>query len=310
MSATYTELKRLFHNDERLKRTVPTQTYELDEAKFAKWKREAGPDLVKRFGYLKISFDDWLRDFAKVFDQLLSLDNSDFIVSTGLIESQDEQSASELWINYIFKAFMSERGYTFEEKDEYWYLAKNSQSDGNVRHVLFLDDWVRTGVHMTSRIFSTPNMTSYLIDPDTKVIIAAPIIPLKEIFQSTFSDVAYDKLDPEGRRTPENTLIVEGVLKRMLLFGGSEIDVDKHPNILLDHNSGEKYDSELFYGFIGIEGFSSIFIGSLVKGVDPSSSFRYPPPLYHAEFGSGRLPKNSRKLDPIPGRPGYYTISY
>lgn len=290
-------LNRLFDTDPRLRRTKPTKEYHIDLNKLEKWKSLADSNLVEHMRYVEYHFKDWMASLAYAIDILLEAmtgSNCDFMISNGKIESanEEEQSASELWMNYIFNSIMTAKGYIIETYDNYWNRIRRPDGKSQCFSLVFLDDFVRTGMHMSFRILATPGLQTFLIDPDTNVYIVAPIIVTPDVFRSNFeaivSDSIYGNDTPEQRRYIE--ILVNGFTKRIHLLTGIVYDIDNYPYIVLDHTGSDKFESEISRGHIGMRNGVPEFLGSLLEGADPSSPYRYPPPLYHLEFGNGKLP--------------------
>jgi len=289
-------LNRLFNTDPRLMRTKPTKEYHVDQQKLQEWKSLAEPYLVDQMRYVEYHFNDWLASLAQAIDLLISEMNHsdcDFLISNGKIED-GEQSSSELWMNYIFNNVMQHRGYIIETYDDYWNRIKKNDNISRCINIVILDDFIRTGMHITQRILRTPRLKDLLKDPTVNIYIVSPIIVTPEFFRENFVAIVGDSIYENDNDTQEQRdyvqLLTSAFTTRTHFLTGIVYDIDKYPYIVLDHNGSDKYESEISRGFIGIKNGRSLFMGSLLEGADPNNPYRYPPPLYHLEFGDGTLP--------------------
>ena len=303
-------MKTLFIQDEKLSKTIPTRSYPIDEDRLQIWLNNQCSNNAT-FNYIHITFDEWRDGLADVIEKLFNkkshIKKHTFIVSTGLVYEGLEQSASELWMNYIFKLMAKLLGYTIYNETKYWYYVSKSPNENNFVDIVFMDDFIRSGIHMSQRLVFTPDLGKLLENENSTIFIVAPISPGIELLSKPLNDMIKERIRPGDVR--------EKMISRIEVIRSISPDSD---HILLDHNSAEKYDDELSYGYIntykkdknlkhcGLK--MPLFMGSLVKGADPLNTTRYPPPLYHIVFGKGKLPKNSLTLKPHNKFPQFFDI--
>lgn len=293
-------LNRLFREDPRLVRTKPTREYRVDPEKWARWQSLATAELRNLVRYVEYHFDQWLASLAKGIDDLLvAMDKNqcDIYVSTGISQTR-EQSASELWMFYIFSSVMEAKGKRLEPFNEFWSILRRGAGDAPCRHLLVIDDFVRTGTHLTIRMARTPDLFRFMTE-GALLYVLTPIMILPELFHQSFADVIMDQVEPSEVDR------LRGLIATQTIFlTGIYYDIDQYPYIVLDHNGSDKYDSEIAGGSIG----NGTMIGPLLEGDSVDNLYRYPPPLYHLEFGSGTLPLKAIKFRPIGN--GLYQMAF
>jgi hypothetical protein len=306
---TYDLLIRLFEQDPRLSKTKPKREYHVDQQRLARWMSLAEPYLKDQMRYIEYHFDEWLHALANCIDRLIdtmSQSACSFLVSTGIDPSEASQSASELWLFYIFRRVAEKKGWEHHSVDRFWESFSITGEQATCHHVVFIDDFVRSGIHLSGRIAGAPDLATFLLDQHARIHVLAPIMTTRDTFENNFLGVVGDIFssgeDPESQAGMRAQEMARAIYDRFILIFDIEYDSEKYPYVLFDHNSGEKYDSELFYGFYGD---LNKRLGSLIEGANPLNNERYPPPLYHLEFGNGKIPKNQHKLVRIPGTDFY-----
>jgi hypothetical protein len=286
-------LNKLFDEDPKLKPTKPTKEYHVDKIKLENWKKLAESNFVENFNYIEYHFDYWLKSLAYSIDTLIEIMNTspcNFIISNGETREKD-QSISELWMYYIFSEVMKTKGYIIEKYDEYYNRITKSKI-ASCDHLVFIDDMVRTGSHISGRILLNPNIEKFLLDSKTKIYIVAPIFVTPKIFKKNFIESGENifSIKYPGKEKQ----ITLNFANRIFLISGIIYDIEKYPHIIVDHNGSDKYDVVLSYGYGGYGREirkKLILLGSLIEGSDINSPYRYPPPLYYLTFGNGSIPK-------------------
>jgi hypothetical protein len=279
----FTQLVQIFEQDERLCRTIP-KTYQLDEEKVKTWNSLNDFSYNETMNVIHVSFFEWQQAFATCIEYILTaLNHRDFIMSTGS-SLEIEQSASELWTFYIAKKVLQLHNVIFDDLDKSW--TKISLSKKKKVDILFIDDFMLSGYHMSNRICSSKSLLKHL-QPDTRIMVLSAVVPKDCEWQEPFRDLEME----HGVK----------LMDRIDIFAGLNLDVPRTYRILFDHKSLEELYDDLHAGYLGAKG----YIGSLIKGVDPLITCQQPPALYHLEFGSGELPKVYTPLKPS-NIPGFY----
>jgi hypothetical protein len=294
-------LNRLFREDPRLARTKPAREYRVDPEKWARWQSLAEPELKNMVRYVEYHFNQWLASLAKGIDDLLlemEKRDCDIYVSTGISETR-EQSASELWMFYIFNKVLEAKGKRIEPFNEFWSILRKGQGEAPCRNLLIIDDFVRTGTHLTIRMAKTPDLFRFLAEQKALLYVLTPIMVLPDIFYRSFDDVITDQVGPA-----EVDRIRDLIRTRTVFLTGIYYDIDAYPYIVIDHNGSDKYDSEIAGGNIG----KGRMIGPLLEGDSVENLYRYPPPLYHLEFGNGKLPLKVLKFRSLGD--GFYSLVF
>jgi hypothetical protein len=301
IASTLQILIDLFDTDPRLIRTKPTQEYRIDPVKWTKWQSLATSQMKKEVRYVQYHFNQWLESLAIGIDALLedmSLHQCDVYVSTGT-SVMKEQSASELWMFYIFQQLMAAKGKIIEPYNDYWAILRRGKTPANCKHLVLIDDFVRSGNHLTQRIVSTPDLLDFMLEKGAVLYILTPIMVVPKIFKRTFSDIVRDVAGEQ----PETADYIRVINNQTKFLTGIYYDIEAYPYIILDHNGSDKFESEIAGGNFG----KSLVMGPLLEGDSVENPYRYPPPLYHLEFGKGTLPKKAFKFRPSK-EPGLYEI--
>ena len=194
---------------------------------------------------------------------------------------------------------MGAKGKRIEPHNEYWSIVMRDKTPSKCKHLLLIDDFVRTGVHLTKRIVTTPDLLDYMAEKGALLYILTPIMVLPKIFQRTVFDVIVDVVDAGDRDK-----VIRMINNQTKYLTGIYYDLEKYPYIILDHNGSDKYESEISVGHLGKE----LVMGPLMEGDSAENLYRYPPPLYHLEFGNGTIPLKAIKLK--PARDGLYSIVF
>lgn len=303
VESTLDILNRLFKEDPRLAKTKPARKYGVDPEKWKRWQSLATPELKSMVKYVEYHFDQWLASLATGIDGLLAeMDkrSCDIYVSTGASQTT-EQSASELWMFYIFERVMEAMGKRIEPFNEFWSILRKGSGNASCLNLLIIDDLVRTGTHLTMRMAKTPDLFKFMSENGAVLFVLAPIMVLPEIFHEMFGNIIQDAasdMDPG---------ILQNLVKTKTIYlTGIYYDLNKYPYLVIDHNGSDKYDSEIAGGNIG----NGRSIGPLLEGDSVNNSYRYPPPLYHLEFGSGTLPRKAFHFIQSPDDDEFYSISF
>ena len=291
MDSTLNILFKLFEEDPKLKRTKPSKEYHIDKDKLEQWKLLAERKFVENFNYIEYHFNYWLKSMAYSIDKLIEFMNEspcNFIISNGETGEKD-QSASELWMYYIFSEVMLKKGYIIEKYNDYWNRIRKSEI-ASCDHLVFIDDMIRSGWHISGRVLLNPGIDKFLLNTNTKIYILAPIMLKPDLFKNVFIErgEAIFSIKNPGKEKQ----LTKDIAKRIFLISGIVYDIEKYPHIIVDHNGSDKYDLVISYGFGGYNDKRQlVLLGSLIEGADPDSPYRYLPPLYHLEFGKGTIPK-------------------
>jgi len=277
-------LRELFQFDRQLMRTRPTKHYRIDAAKWARWQSLATPELKSEVQYLQYSFDEWLDSLAFGIDQFVDqykAANCDVYVSTGYSD-KEKQSASELWMFDIFSKVLASLNYQLEPtNNKYWTVLRHPANQNKCAQILVVDDFVRTGTHMTQRLIHTPGLFKLMNQRNATLLILTPIMINVDQFERTFADVSSD----EAPRAEYDTL--QRLIKTQTKYL-TKIFYDKatYGYIILDHNGSDKYETEIAGGNLG----DGRALGPLLEGDSVDNPYRYPPALYHLVYGDGNLP--------------------
>lgn len=302
-------LEHLFDTDEKLSQTKPTKSYDLDPEKVELWKRlNMKPD----FTYQKISFDDLLEGWSIALEQVLTKSDS-FLVSSGF--DKLKESVSELWTAYIMEQFFRTIGWTVEMENNLWFwvFKKDKRVDSPI---LIADDFIRSGIHMSNRILKIDDILARAVKTDKIYLVVAVALNLSN-FLNVFNDIstewtpevlkyynegASQEIIEQANKFSSSEEIKENITRKIEILSGI---IYRGGYIIFDHNSVEKYDDEIAYGYVSKIG---KYIGSLIEGDSNRIETRYPPPLYHLVFGNGQLPKKRTKLVLEPD--GFYQQIY
>ena len=308
---TIQKLYHLFATDDRLKKTRPIRSYQVDPAKVAEWNRlkEYGEDMK----VVKITFDMLLQGISKCIEQIIYKLNDPnikgLLLSTGLINNQAGQriqSASEMWIYDMVTKVLKTYGLYKVEINASWTLITYLPDVPTVLPFkyssnypyLFLDDFSNSGTHISHRLYQTQYLHPEM--GESPIIVMVGIAP--SIFRmgdpgdhpSMESRGSLSAIINDLRMHEYQTNLTPSITNisgRTSLFVGMEFVAGDSDRLLFDHKSMENIDTDLYFGIYNFKGDS---IGSLIEGWDPESPYQYPPALYHLIYGKGSLPLSVR----------------